>query len=246
MAGDTKAFRPDAADYARLTETLLATEPDRAPALSREAGESKALLKRLLLEQFGVITNDTPVDVLVRGPLTLHLDGESFEDVGRLARKGIATKLGLALIRCAERMSTPADRILTVENETAFHLLADRHAEDLVIFAQGQPSLAVTRVLLRLAEDNQNLAYAHSGDLDRSGFLIYRTLRRRTGLEIVPHLMDIDTFEAHRHCSRRMKADEAALTRKLADQWADPHGQATLAHLAETGRWLEQEALLEP
>jgi len=72
-----------------------------------------------------------------------------------------------------------------------------------------------------------------------------RTLRERTGRDILPLWMDAATFAATRDRALAMRGDELELVTSLAGRWDEPYGGDLLAALAASGVWIEQEAVIE-
>lgn len=243
-AGDTKVLRPGTPDHRRLTEALLAAEADLAGELGGAPSTSSALRERLFLERLGIVTNEAPLDVLVRGDLALEIAGESFDEPRRLARHGLAAKVTWGALRRAERVHTDAGGVLSVENETAFHLCAAALGEHLIVYTGGQPGWTVTRLLERLSASRPDLSFEHAGDLDLAGLHVLRALRRRTGLEVRPRWMDGATYDRCLHLSLPIRAREMERVREARGAWGEPFGGEVLDRLVEHGRWVEQEQVL--
>jgi len=252
VAGDTKALRPETSDYARLVDALARASDELPDDSSAELpiaarprrASSKQTDRRLLLERYGIVPNDAPLDVIVAGPLALEIDGHKLRDIATLAARGLPSKLGYAVIRACRPSVPVGTRVLSVENESAFHLLARREPRALCVFTAGQASWPVVLLLRKLAAANREVSFAHAGDLDRSGLLILRSLREKTGADIRPLWMDAATFDLHRDAAIEMTVREHAAVRRLRDTWAEPFGDDLLDALAESGRWIEQEAVL--
>lgn len=90
---------------------------------------------------------------------------------------------------------TLADRvrtILTIENLESFnHPVRTSHEPgDIVVYIGGFPSLAVSAVLRRLAAAFD--VVHHWGDVDPGGLRIGRHLESTLGVEVRPHLMDME------------------------------------------------------
>ena len=245
VAGDTKALRPGSSDHQRLADALLTADPDLAAQVRLAAPTSVALQRRLALERLGIVTNDAPLEVLVQGPLTIQVEGQALRDTGELARLGLPAKLTYGLLRRGRPAVPPGTRIVTVENESAFHTLAQLWPEALLVYTGGQPAWSVVLLLRQLHETDCDLAFFHAGDLDRSGLLILRSLRARSDLPVEPLWMDGESF---RHCedlALPMSPAEQERTRRLLATWQEPYGRDLLERLAASGRWIEQEALLQ-
>lgn len=139
----------------RFASCVLCGSSKRLEALTtREkdgpyAGQLRGKLGRLLeevtggelgsLNDIGILHN--PRSVLLHGPLTLE-----FED-GCLDLKLLASpmRIGLLDVKRATRVTTTADKCLTVENETTFHELAKLCSGVLLICTSypGQATLAL-------------------------------------------------------------------------------------------------------
>ncbi|MDF1565855.1 MAG: DUF2220 family protein [Deltaproteobacteria bacterium] len=245
VGGHTKILRPGGADHGRLCDTLLTLDPDLAATVEAERPGSQAIRRRFTLEHCDFVGNLGGLDVLVQGPLTLEVGAETLEDPTRLHREGLPAKLPLPVLRRARRARTSAGRVLTVENESAFHTLAARpEADDLLVYTGGQAGWAVVLLLKALARDRPDLELRHTGDLDRAGLEIWRSLAHRSGLKIEPLWMDAATHARFRAAGLRLsQAAEARILRTLAG-WREPHGRDLLEALLETGVWIEQETVL--
>ncbi len=245
VAGDTKTLRPGSSDHQRLADALLAADSEMAAQVRLAAPTSVALQRRLALERCGIVTNEAPLEVLVQGPLTMRVGGQALHDAGNLAKLALPAKLTYGLLRIGLPVVPPDTPIVTVENESAFHTLAQRWPEALLIYTGGQPAWSVVLLLRRLYETNHELAFSHAGDLDRSGLLILRSLRARSGLVVKPLWMDGISFRRCEDLALPMPPAERERTRRLLTTWQEPYGRDLLEHLAASGRWLEQEALLQ-
>ncbi len=245
LTGATKSLRPGSPDHLRLTRALLDADPKAAEEIRAAVPRSAAQQRRRMLERLGIVTNDAPLEVLLQGPLHLEVEGERLTDVAKLAELGLPAKLTYGLMRRARPRLPAGTRVVTVENESAFHTLAAHWTDDLLIFTGGQSAWSLVLLLTRLRESDATLRFRHAGDLDRSGVLILRSLRARTGLTIDPLWMDAETFDRCSDLAVAMAPAERQRTRKLLDDWNDTYGRDLLARLAESGRWVEQEAVLE-
>ena len=99
--------------------------------------------------------------------------------------------------------------------------------------------------LLTLLGAAAPIRFRHTGDLDRAGLLILRSLRGRTGLPVEPWRMSEAVFERCEAHALPMSAGERAETERLLARWAEPYGRDLLHRLVEGGRWIEQEAIIE-
>jgi len=131
------------------------------------------------LETFGILK--TPRSVLLSGPLTLHLPNARL-DLAHL--DGPFTLSAIDIDRAD--LVTSAPLLLTVENESVFLELARRNPGVLLI-QTSYPGSATCQLVAKLPMD---LPCYHFGDTDPAGFDILRDLRRRTGRDFHPFLMD--------------------------------------------------------
>ncbi len=123
-------------------------------------------------------------------------------------------------------------------------MLHEQRSDRLLLFSSGQASWSAVELLRELACSDPELAFFHTGDLDRSGLLILRSLRERTELDIQPLWMDGAAYDAHLDHSLRMSPAEVRLTSDLLERWQEPFGREVLERLVKHERWIEQEQIL--
>ena len=121
----------------------------------------------------------------ISGELLLHFPEGPSQQIDEL--KGIYVLTDD--LKRAVRASTPAKRILTVENsKTTFRRLASLNASrETLIIACAYPGRGLSRLLELLPAD---LPVYHFGDTDPAGFLILSKLRRAVPRHVTPFLMD--------------------------------------------------------
>jgi len=246
-SGNTKTLRPGTSGFRRLAEALMSVTGELPETVRGLPPDSKPVRKHLLLDRFLIADHDHYLEVTVSGDVQLVIDGERFTDIGRLSNLGLASKITYEALRASERITTTANRVLSVENETAFRLLRRRRAGDVIVFTGGQATWAAVELLSRLARDRaggEPLEFFHTGDLDRSGWLILRSLRARSGLDIRPIWMDAETYDNNLAHSLAMSPSEREQTERLLERWNEPFGRDVLERLVEHGRWIEQEQIL--
>ncbi|TDU68109.1 uncharacterized protein DUF2220 [Prosthecobacter fusiformis] len=136
------------------------------------------------LESCGLLLTEPKVEVA--GKLTLHYADGSSQPIHEM--KGVYTLSLLPDLERAIRISTPAKRLLTVENsKTTLPALASKNqAADTLLIGCSFPNRAVLRLIELLPPD---LPSHHFGDTDPAGFLILATLRQKTGRPFQPFLM---------------------------------------------------------
>jgi hypothetical protein len=135
------------------------------------------------LESLGIVLTDSRSDLA--GILTLHYRGGEIQVFNELKA---VYGLSLSDLDRAERATTPALRLLTVENsKTTLRRLASVNEDGLTLMAACSfPSRALLRLLAILPSE---LPVFHFGDTDPAGYLILSKLRTASGRPIQPFLM---------------------------------------------------------
>ena len=104
-----------------------------------------------------------------------------------------------------------------------------------------EASWAVVRLVELCARHALPMRFA--GDLDRSGVLILRSLRKRTGARIAPLCMGVATHRRFADRGQPISSREGTLLdAMLAQESPEAPCHALLAELAKTRVWIEQEA----
>ncbi|QJE97281.1 Wadjet anti-phage system protein JetD domain-containing protein [Luteolibacter luteus] len=177
--------------------------------------------------------------VELAGELTLH-----FEDGSQATVEGLHGVFHLTSdLDRAVKVTTPAKRVLTVENsKTTLRRIASLNEDrETLIAACAFPSRGLIRLFKLLPAE---LPVFHFGDTDPAGFHILSRLRRATGREVTPFLMK---RRLRNHPLDLSDYDRSILPRLLGDPMlADvrPH----LEEIATTGDKgdFEQESLGRP
>jgi hypothetical protein len=247
--GSTKGLRAGDSRYGAVADALLAFVPGLAEKVEAEGPRDAAERRRLALESLNIFRNETPVDVLCFGSFLLEKGGRTFRDAAIRCELGEPVRLLLLNLRGARAREVRAERIVSVENETAFNDYVDRVRvkgdDEVVLCSQGQANWAVVKLLTLLAEAVPGVPILHWGDLDRSGVLILRSLRRRTGLPIEPLWMDVPTYRRFVGAGLPLPAEEGKEIDALLARTGGEAGSDLLAAIREAGVWVEQEAVAE-
>jgi hypothetical protein len=207
---------------------------------------SIAAARRYALEALGIYKDEVAASVLCFGPLVYRKGSERFDHVARHARLGESSRLIQHQLRDAMLERPAARRVTIFENLTPYldyvDALIDRGIRDeIAVCASGQASWAVVRLIELSARHALPMRFA--GDLDRSGVLILRSLRKRTGARIEPLCMGAATHRRFADRGQPISAREATLlTTMLAADPPDAPCHPLLAELDKTGVWVEQEA----
>ncbi len=188
------------------------------------------------LEALGIQTNNSVLHYC--GPLELH-----FSDHSKPLDLRFESTLSVAELDRATRITTTAERILTVENhKTTFRQLAHADsARTTLIVASSFPTQAVRRLLEKLPPD---LPHHHFGDTDPAGWDILRCLREITARRVLPFHMSWRPCDKSRSLIKR---DQQIIARLLADQrMADCHDALRLMRDSGVRGEFEQESLGAP
>lgn len=138
---------------------------------------------------------------------------------------------------------------LNSQNETTVNDYVDRiretGSEEVVLCSQGQANWAVVKLLTLLAEAAPAVPILHWGDLDRSGVLILRSLRRRTALPIEPLWMDVPTYRRFVGAGLPLPPEEKKQIDSLLRAHGDGTGGELLSAIRKGGKWIEQETVAD-
>lgn len=137
----------------------------------------------VVLESIGLIEKESRVQFA--GKITLHFDDGSAESITNLhSSYHLTSDLDRAI-----RISTPAKRVLMVENSKATlrRLAMLNAAGDTLLVACAFPTTGVRRLLELLPE---GLPLYHFGDTDPSGFHILAKLRAVAPRPVIPFMME--------------------------------------------------------
>lgn len=140
-----------------------------------------------ILERFHVITSEQ--EILLKGQWKLHWKNFSM-DSSQL-RGGIA--ISSADIPFIARIEIGTDKVMTVENKTAFQRMDE--ATFSYLYLGGYANRHQLAFLKKVIEDNPELKYVHFGDIDAGGFLIHQNLCQATGKQFDLHCMGISELE---------------------------------------------------
>lgn len=247
VLGSSKSLHP-ASDLFRIAGTALYDHDPETRALVWLAGEpaSIAAARRDALEARGIYKDEVAASVLCFGPLVYRKGSERFDHVARHARLGESSRLIQHQLRNAMLERPTARRVTIFENLTPYldyvDALIDRGVRDeIAVCASGQASWAVVRLLELCARHALPMRFA--GDLDRSGVLILRSLRKRTGARIEPLCMGAATHRRFLDRGQPISAREATLLAAMLKEDApESPCHALLAELERSGVWIEQEA----
>jgi hypothetical protein len=163
--------------------------------------------REMPLESLGIVLSDSRTDI--GGVLTLHFPTGEEQIFDHL--KEIYT-VSLGDLERAERATTPALRVLTIENTktTLRRLVATNSDESTLLMGCSFPTKALVRLLELLPRGTPMF---HFGDTDPAGYHILAKLREKTERPVHPFLMRHRPGQWH-----LTEYDRALLPRLLDDQ----------------------------
>jgi hypothetical protein len=246
VLGSSKALRPGGELHRWLGGALVDHDPPTRRALDEQGvPPHRSTEVARALEVNDVYLDEAAASVLCFGSLVYAKRGRRFDQVARHSELGESSRLIVQQLRDAVFERPAARRVTVFENLTPYLDYVDACVErgrrdEVVLCSGGQASWAVVGVLCELAR--HGMPVRHSGDLDRSGVLILRSLKRRSGARIEPMLMDAATHARFADRGKPLEAGEAARLERLleTDSPASPC-HALLRAVARSGVWIEQE-----
>lgn len=247
--GTTKGLRTGGARYVMVADALLRFLPGLPDRVEAESPRDPPERRRLALECLGIFRNETPVDVLCFGSFVLEKCGACLDSPAAHRALGEPVRLMLLHLRDAHASRIRAPRIVSIENETTFNDYVDRQkeggGEEIVLCSQGQANWAVVRLLRLLHEAAPSVPVFHWGDLDRSGVLILRSLRHRSGVLVQPLHMDRETFRRFSPEGLPLPPGEKEEIETLLKKPKGNVGEDLLAAILDSGKWVEQETVAD-
>lgn len=223
---DSKLFEQS---YRKTVCALLRKYGDYEQLLENE--EDPRIVQMLILEAHQIYAN--PGYVYIKGEASLLFsDGERME---LRSRKPLA--LSADYLSDVKAICPVADRVITIENLTAFHRFCEK--DTFCIFLSGYHSVRKS-LLLKKISASPGREWLHFGDLDPDGFMILRNLRIKTGLDFRPYRMDIETLDKYMAYTKPLEEQDRVKAMALV---RENFCTEVLEHLLMTGRKLEQEAV---
>lgn len=141
----------------------------------------------VILERFHIITSEQ--EILLKGRWKLHWKNFSI-DTSRLCGGIAISSADIPFIDCVE---IDNDKVMTVENKTAFHRMDDKTFS--YLYLGGYANRHQLAFLKKVLEDNPELKYVHFGDIDAGGFLIHQNLCQASGKQFELYCMGISELE---------------------------------------------------
>lgn len=256
--GSSKALNAGGELFRLASAALYEHDPaTRAAVAAMGEPVSPTVARRDALEGRGIYRDEVAASVLCYGPIVYRKGRERFDHVARHARLGESCRLVQHQLRDAVLERPAARRVTIFENLTPYLEYVDAlHARgrdalasgaapsEIVLCASGQASWAVVRMVEMCAR--HALPMRFSGDLDRSGVLILRSLRRRAGARVEPMWMGVPTHRRFAARGQPISPREVAhIDAMLAREAPGGPCHELLVELARTKVWIEQEAFAD-
>ncbi|MFD2330174.1 TIGR02679 domain-containing protein [Cohnella sp. GCM10020058] len=196
-----------------VTEEETAGEAE--DGASTDGGITQAMLLRDIYRACGVADDDLSSQAMLYAP---DLYG---------AEERLLTLRQVERLNADQLRRIRASAVHMVENPAVFAALADadaaRAVEDAIapvlICGNGQPALAVVRLLDRLLTTLPDIQLYYSGDLDYAGLVIAQGLQRRFGGRFHAWRMNRDVYYRHAHRGVPIQEAERLRLQRSAFDW---------------------------
>jgi hypothetical protein len=240
VTGDTKSCRVGTPLLKKFAEILCDFDPEISEELRLLEFSGPGARQRAALDMTRLVLDGAATQVLVFGQMTFSKSGRQFTYVADHFRLGEPVILSWAQLENATLEQVPAT-IVTVENETSFYdLIAGCDGEKMaVICTMGQGNRLLVKFLRDAARFSRT--FFHSGDLDRSGVLILESLRRRTGIDILPLNMQPELLQQFADSALPLPPTERQMIATLLARRPEIICSDLLRAILEKDSWLEQE-----
>lgn len=192
----------------------------------------KSVKESKILEYFFVAKN--PTYFYLKGNCEIHCsDGAAIsithENPIALCSSSIATIISVV---------TPCRNIMTIENLTSFNRMQTE--DTFFVYLSGYNNTAKTQFLKKLYEQNLGKTWLHFGDIDPDGFYILANLRKKTGIDFLPHFMGICELEKYRNYCKPLEQNDIKKANSLTKSGLYPE---VICYLLENNCKLEQEII---
>lgn len=206
---------------------------------------ARAAANGVCLPPFELADRSFP-ETFVAGRLILAVSGGSVIE----NTSGLALGLPFATVASLERVSLysgGSGRVLGVENKESFFDLASRLPSgslpfDALYYVGGHPNRAVQSLARLFADSGWEIF--HAGDLDPDGILILQELSDAAGIDVLPWMMDRETFDRYRASGRPLDVESHRRAALVRDDTRARSGLGDLLDaILENGVCVEQEII---
>lgn len=132
-------------------------------------------------------------------------------------------------------------QVITIENLTSFHRWQEEGT--LVIYLGGYHNRIKRHFLQQIYKAFPDAGYAHFGDLDCGGFLIWKDLCEKTGIPFVTRDMDVETYLGHLKYGRALTDHDKTELRRLMQEPFFRDQRRVFALMLEKNLKIEQECV---
>lgn len=108
-----------------------------------------------------------------------------------------------------------SDRIITVENLTAYNRIKDNTST--FIYLSGYHNTAKQNFLKKIAEHNSSVLWYHFGDIDPDGFFILKNLIEKTGIPFTPLYMDVEQLRKYQKYCKHLEKNDTVKAQTLIE-----------------------------
>lgn len=144
------------------------------------------------------------------------------------------------LLEDIEKIEVIGGKLITIENLTSFNSFNTLINKDyFAIYLGGYHNKIRRDFIKRIFKYNPHIEYYHFGDIDSGGFYILEHLKRETGVDFKPYMMDIDTLKRFLKYTKKLTLnDKSRLNNLMNTPYKD-----TIKYMLDNNCKLEQEAV---
>lgn len=208
-------------------------------------GVSDGETEREIMESAGIISK--PDITLMSGKIIIGIPNTDSQPLSFNLSPYPCIGIPTSTLKHATIIDMDADYVITIENETSFHEYVNTVKEKYIaIFISGYPNSGRIALLKAItdfaASHNINIPFYHWGDIDFGGYDIIRSYREKTGINVIPHLMEPELVEKSPYA---VKLEETK--RKRLEEFITKNRFQDLTDMAlrllRIGKRLEQESI---
>ncbi len=217
---------------------------------SKKLEKLESKINRIMID-YGNFNPDIDVfseSNVIKNPTYVYLKGKGRFKINNqiIDLEELNGEIGLnsSLIEKLEIQYLNVNKVITIENLTAFHFY--NSDDELVIYLGGYHNFVRRNLLKNIKDFNDKLFFYHWSDIDLGGFRIFKHLRDKTGILFKPYLMDKDTLIKYK--DKCMYIDDDRYINeleKLMDNTEYEKFYDVIGLMIENKIKLEQEAILD-
>ncbi|MEA4890754.1 MAG: DUF2220 family protein [Clostridiaceae bacterium] len=189
--------------------------------------------KDQVLAELNLVKN--PTYVHIKGAAKVIINGDKID----LSALHGDIAFSSTMLNDIDRVDLTGRAVMTIENLTSFHLVDCENR--LVIYLGGFHNTVRRHLIMKIHQQNPDVAFYHFGDIDAGGFQILQHLRRQTGINFIPYKMDLESLQKYQDSAKALTENDRGRLNKLKGQGFDEVIDFMLLHNIK----LEQEAVRE-